>query len=70
MQLKKCKTKQYDNTRTALQAPISEPAYRVLWLVNGKEKKSPYLYKEEHAKQLLTTLRIKHGEKNAIIYIN
>lgn len=37
MQLKKCKTKQYDKAREALQAPISAPAYKVIWLANGKE---------------------------------
>ncbi|WP_039912408.1 hypothetical protein [Cellvibrio mixtus] len=68
MQLKKCKTKQYDNTRHALQAPISQTKLKVMWLVNGKEKQSPWLYKREHAQRLLSLIQTKYGEKNAIIF--
>lgn len=72
MQLKKSKTKQYDKTREALQAPISSPAYRVMWLVNGrgKTRMSPWLYKEEHAQRALSLVQKKHGEKNAIIFMD
>jgi hypothetical protein len=70
MQLKKQKTKQYDNARNALQAPISAPKYKVMWLVNGKEKKSPWLYKREHAQRALSLVQTKHGIQNAIIYVD
>lgn len=70
MQLKKCKTKQYDKAREALQAPISAPSYKVMWLVNGKEKQSPWLYKKEHAQRALSLVQAKYGKQNAIIYVD
>ncbi len=70
MQLKKFKTKQYDKAREALQAPISAPKYKVMWLAKGIEKKSPWLYQREHAQRALSLVQAKHGKQNAIILVD
>jgi hypothetical protein len=70
MQLKKRKTKQYDKAREALQAPISAPAYKVMWLANGKQKQSPWLYRKENAQRALSLVQLKYGKQNAIIYVD
>lgn len=59
-----------DMQRHALQAPIAAPRYRVLYLEGRKEKRTPWLYREEHAKQALTVLQRRVGERNAIIYVD
>jgi hypothetical protein len=52
------------------QAPIAAPRYRVLYLENGKEKGSPWLYRHEHAKTALQVVQRRVGEGNAIIYVD
>lgn len=59
-----------DRARHALQAPIASPKYRVLYLKNGKEHRSPWLYRQEHANKGLELMRAKYGQKNAIIYVD
>lgn len=59
-----------DQRRTVMQTPISAPRYRVMYLKNGKEHCSAWLYREEHAQQGLAMMRTKYGERNAIIYMD
>lgn len=59
-----------DRRRTVMQTPISTPRYRVMYLKNGKEHRSSWLYREEHAQQGLAMMRAKYGERNAIIYVD
>lgn len=59
-----------DRIRTAMQTPISTPRYRVMYLVNGRERKSAWLYDHDRAKQGLRLMQAKHGERNAIIYVD
>lgn len=59
-----------DALTQALQAPIAAPRYKVMYLVNGKERQSPWLYKEDHAQQGLAMMKAKYGAKNAIIYVD
>lgn len=62
--------KERDQLRTASQAPISAPKYRVMYLKNGREYKSAWLYREEHAVQGLAAMQAKYGNRNAIIYVD
>lgn len=59
-----------DRLRTVMQPPISAPCYRVLYLVNGRERKSAWLYTEERAERGLRMMQAKYGERNAIIYVD
>lgn len=59
-----------DRQRTVLQTPISTPRYRVMYLKNGKEHRSAWLYREEQARQGLAMMSAKYGERNAIIYVD
>ncbi len=51
-------------------APIATPRYKVIYLVNGKEKESAWLYRKEHAQRGLEMMQAKYGKKNAIIYVD
>lgn len=57
-----------DRIRTVMQTPISTPRYRVMYLVNGCERKSAWLYNRERAQKGLRLMQAKYGERNAIIY--
>ena len=59
-----------DQRRGSLQAPISAHKYRVMYLKNGQEHKSAWLYREEHAAQALAAMQAKYGNRNAIIYVD
>jgi hypothetical protein len=59
-----------DQLRHALQAPIAAPRYRILYLENGKEKGSPWLYRNDHARTALRVLQRRVGDRNAIIYVD
>jgi hypothetical protein len=59
-----------DTHRHALQAPIAAPRYRVLYLENGKEKGTAWLYREEHAQTALAVVQRRVGPRNAIIYVD
>ena len=59
-----------DRRRTVMQMPIAVPRYRVKYLKNGKEHRSAWLYREEHARQGLAMMSAKYGERNAIIYVD
>ncbi|MFM9881118.1 MAG: hypothetical protein ACKVOO_12000 [Burkholderiaceae bacterium] len=59
-----------DTQRTVMQTPISTPRYRVLYLKNGREHRSPWLYREKIAQQGLAMMQAKYGERNAIIYVD
>lgn len=56
-----------DRLRTARQAPVSR--YRVIYLVNGRERKSAWL-NEQRAEEGLRMMQAKYGERKAIIYID
>lgn len=57
-----------DRLRTVLQQPISTPRYRIMYLVNGRERESAWLYNRDLAQRGLQMMRVKYGERNAIIY--
>jgi hypothetical protein len=59
-----------DDLRHALQAPIASPRYRVLYLREGREHCSAWLYQQEHAQRGLKMMQRKYGERNAIIYVD
>ena len=59
-----------DRLRTVLQAPISVPMYRILYLKKGRECQSPWLYKKQNADIALGLMKKKYGERNAIIYVD
>ena len=59
-----------DRQRTVLQTPISSPRYCVMYLKDGKEHHSAWLYRKEYAQQGLAMMRAKYGERNAIIYVD
>lgn len=58
------------NCEHPFQHPISAPRYKVMYLVNGKERQSAWLYDEVHAQQGLAMMQAKYGDKNAIIYVD
>ncbi|MBP21324.1 MAG: hypothetical protein CL547_03075 [Alcanivorax sp.] len=56
--------------RASPQPPISAPRYKVMYLVDGKERQSAWLYSEAHAQKGLAMMQAKYGERNAIIYVD
>lgn len=54
--------------RTAVQSPISQHKCRVMYLVGGKQRKSPWFYTIEHAQTALLMMKKKYGDRNAILY--
>ncbi|MFT3818275.1 MAG: hypothetical protein QM750_11685 [Rubrivivax sp.] len=50
-----------------LQAPIAAPRYCVLYLVSGKERASPWLYRRDHALVALAALQRRYGDRNAVL---
>lgn len=59
-----------DRMRTVLQQPISTPRYRVMYLVDRRERQSAWLYNADHARQGLRMMQAKYGQRNAIIYVD
>lgn len=59
-----------DRLRTVLQQPISSPRYRVMYLVNGRERKSAWLYNDVNARKGLQMMQAKYGNRKAIIYVD
>jgi len=57
-----------DRTRTALQSPISQNKLCVMYMVNGRERRSAWFYTEERARQALVLTRAKYGARNCILY--
>lgn len=57
-----------DRSRTALQAPISQTKLCVMYLVNRRERRSPWFYTEARARQALELMRAKYGARNCILY--
>ena len=55
-----------DRRRTVLPGPIASPRVCVMYLKNGKEHRSAWLYREEYARQGLAMTQAKYGQKNAI----
>ena len=53
-----------------MQTPISSPRYCVMYLKDGKEHCSAWLYRKEFAQQGLAMMCAKYGERNAIIYVD
>ena len=53
-----------DRLRTALQAPIGPLRVCVLYLVNGKEQRTPWFHSYERANQALRIMAAKYGERN------
>jgi len=59
-----------DRRRTATQTPIAAPKYRVIYLANGRERLSPWLYKQELANKALGMMQSKYGPRSAIIFVD
>lgn len=57
-----------DRRMTKLQAPISQTKYCVMYLKEGHQHRTAWLYREEHARHALRLMRAKYGDKNAILY--
>lgn len=57
-----------DRMRTAVQAPLSDQKLCVLYVVNKREKRSPWFYKPERARQALALMQAKYGQRNCILY--
>jgi hypothetical protein len=57
-----------DKRRTALQAPLSQTKLCVLYLVNGRERSSPWFYRDETARKALELMQAKYGVRNCILY--
>lgn len=64
------KRRERDRLRTVLQQPISAPRYCVMYLVNGRERQSAWLYDRDHAHKGLQMMQAKYGDRNAIIYVD
>lgn len=54
--------------RTALQAPLSQTKRCVLYVVNGRERRSPWFYRDETARKALELMQAKHGVRNCMLY--
>lgn len=59
-----------DQGRTAAQAPIAAPIYRVLYLKDGREHASPRFYSRDHAKAAQRLMQTKYGERNVVLFID
>ena len=59
-----------DRHRTAMQAPIAAPVYRVHYLKDRRERVSARFYSEKIALEALKKMQQKYGEKNASIVWN
>ena len=57
-----------DKRRTALQAPISQNKLCVFYLVNGRERRSPWFYSDATAQRALTLMQEKYGRRNAFLF--
>jgi hypothetical protein len=57
-----------DKMRTAVQAPISDQKRCVLYLVNKRERCSPWFYTEARARQALELMQAKYGARNCILW--
>lgn len=57
-----------DKRRTAVQAPISQTKLCVFYLVNGRERRSPWFYRDETARRALALMQAKYGQRNAILF--
>ncbi len=64
------KRRERDRLRTVLQQPISAPRYCVMYMVNGRERKSAWLYNNDRARKGLQMMQRKYGDRNAIIYVD
>ena len=62
--------KERDRIRTACQAPISQSKKRVMYLVNGRERRSPWFYRDETTHRAFKLMQAKYGERNCIIYVD
>jgi hypothetical protein len=47
-----------------------EPRYRVIYLVNGRERRSHWIMRASIAQTALATIQAKYGERSAIIYFD
>ena len=64
------KQRERDRLRTVLQQPIAAPRYRVMYMVNGRERKSAWLHDRARAGVGLQMMLAKYGERSAIIYVD
>lgn len=59
-----------DRMRTACQAPISSEKSCVMYRVNGKEKRTPWFYREETIQRALKLMQARYGERQCGIYVD
>lgn len=60
--------KDRDQLRTAMQAPITCPMYRVFYLKDGRERRSPWFASRKRAQRALEVMKARYGR--AIIYVD
>ncbi|WP_041656147.1 hypothetical protein [Marinobacter nauticus] len=54
---------------TSIQPPVTAPKCCVLYLENGREKRTAWMSRER-AHEAATLMRAKYGERNAIVYVD
>ena len=57
-----------DRVRAPLQAPIGPVRICVLYLVNGQERRTPWLHSRERAQTALRIMQAKYGARNVCLY--
>lgn len=57
------------NRTTRSQAPVTAPKCCVLYLENGREKRTAWMSREQ-AHKALAIMKAKYGERNAIVYLD
>ncbi len=62
--------KRQGKTRAPLQAPIGPVRICVLYLVNGQERRTPWLHSKERAQAALRIMQAKYGARNVCLYVD
>lgn len=66
--LKKTRTREYDRARHVFQPPLSRTKRCVVYVVNGRERRSPWFYTDTGARQALEAMKQKYGERSAFLF--
>lgn len=59
-----------DRSRTAGQAPIAAPRYRVMYLHGKQERRTAWFHNEARADRALAIVQARVGKTNAITYMD
>ncbi|MGM0571884.1 MAG: hypothetical protein ACQET2_14285 [Pseudomonadota bacterium] len=68
--LKKTRTREYDRDRHVFQPPLSRTKRCVMYLANGRERRSPWFYTPRIAQRALEAMKRKYGQRNAILLLD